>query len=125
MLVNNKKWKTAEENITVFVIKGTRDNSIFSICQSDFEWHIGEIFVAEGEIYSGLYIREGAFHSSKNSGDLFADLANWWPNPKVYKAIIPKGTPYMEGVTENCSRLMNGKPGYISKLLKLIEEVKE
>ena len=138
--------KKAEEDIVCYKLVKILEHSngkqvIISPFQQKQQWTVGVVKKAsclirpiatrlilwrEFKINEGIFqVGEGYLHSYKDlekALEASEEASRCDMNYTVYKAIIPKGTYYFEGDTEWF--LENGKRGYASRKLKLIEEVK-
>lgn len=109
--------KIADHDIVCFKALEYLDGKLTSPFYKGCRWEVGRKKTNRHPIPSirGI-VRGGHYHAYKNCKDALRSkgLREHW---KIYKAIIPKGTKYFEGIDSN------GVSGYASKSLKLWEEV--
>jgi len=137
--VTDQKEKIARKDIPFLTIKEACPMS--SRCFSFFgsvEFHLDVTIkdpraketIAESIKHNPYPIlEEGVFHVLKCSRKNFQRLAlsvlsgEFDLESRIYVGIIPKGTRYIEGITEKCSVYLNDLKGYGTQVLKLFDRV--
>lgn len=137
LIVTSKEFKVAEEDIVcykVLVRVPTQVKTVFRSPFREFTWFEGEpdpdrVYNATGDVCftqnfrdfdcGKIFVGQGVFHTYKKSSDAFVLKKLSGEEAIVFKCVIPKGSEYLSGISDN---LWQGDfESYGSKQLKILK----
>lgn len=111
----------ATKDIVCYKVCICNTDKIYSLHYRDFIWELNKEYTADRAkiYYLPDYVYDGYFHTFNKIEYALKEKeeGSFKIYTKVYKCIIPSGAYYYKGLHQD------GKEGYASKKLKIVEEI--
>ena len=133
-MLTTQSGKIAKKDIVCYVVRRLDENNNICSLFQDNIWQVGVLYSIKEKsvIHHPSEIRGGFYHSFRYLKDAKYHICPEWKKyekhtNKIFKAIIPKGSYYVLGMCDRNNTIYecygNGSLAYVSKRLKLVEEV--